>query len=139
HETVWVRNVDDDVQSNVRKGLDNRSRLLPGFRTAGLSRASRSSSIAGAMWSSREIAAPLPPSKRPCSMSPTKAGSDALLNRVYRRAIHFDCGLPGGLSREALLAALADCNEGHESLRPQPGLLHRDISIGNLIVSMDAR
>lgn len=32
-----------------------------------------------------------------------------------------------------LLAALADCIEGHESLRQKAGLPHRDISIGNLM------
>ncbi|KAB5513466.1 hypothetical protein GE09DRAFT_1013846 [Coniochaeta sp. 2T2.1] len=150
HETVQVRNADDDVRNNVRKGLDvtkatnyrqNRSRLSPSTSTAGLSRASRSSSIAGAKRSSDQSGAPLPPSKRPCSTSPTKVSSDALPNRVHRRIILCDYGLPiyEASSREALLAALADCIEGHESLRRKAGLLHRDISIGNLMVGQDNR
>ncbi|KAK4103865.1 hypothetical protein N658DRAFT_564856 [Parathielavia hyrcaniae] len=148
HETVRVRNADDDVQNNVRKGLDvtkatnyrqNRSPLSPSTSAAGLSRAGRSNSIAGSKRSSHEAGAPLPPSKRPCSTSPTKAGSDALPNRVHRRVILADWGIPiyEAGSREALLAALADCIEGHESLRRKAGLLHRDISIGNLMVSKD--
>ena len=148
HETVRVRNIDDDVRNNVRKALDvtkatnyrqNRSRRSPSTSTAGPSRVGRSSSIAGAKRSSHETGAFLPPSKRPCSTSPTKAGSDALPNRVHRRVILSDWGIPiyEAGSREALLAALADCIEGHESLRRKAGLLHRDISIGNLMVSKD--
>jgi hypothetical protein len=150
HETVQVRNADDDVRNNVRKGLDvtkatnygqNRSRPSPSTSTAGLSRAGRNSSIAGAKRSSDQSGAPLPPSKRPCPTSPTKAGSDALPNRVHRRIILCDYGIPiyEASSREALLAALADCIEGHESLRRKAGLLHRDISIGNLMVGQDNR
>ncbi|KAK4243176.1 hypothetical protein C7999DRAFT_44951 [Corynascus novoguineensis] len=150
HETVRVRNADDDVRNNVRKGLDvtkamnyrqNRSRLSPSTSTASLLRAGRSSSIAGAKRSSDQNGTTLPPSKRPCSTSPTKAGSDALPNRVHRRVILSDYGIPiyEASSREALLAALADCIEGHESLRREAGFLHRDISIGNLMVSQDNR
>lgn len=149
HETVQVRNADDDVRNNVRKGLDvttatnyrQGSRLPSSTSTAGLSRTGRSSSVAGAKRSSDQTDALLPPSKRPCSTSPTKTGSDALPNRVHRRIILSDCGIPiyEASSREALLAALADCIEGHESLRRKAGLLHRDISIGNLMVGQDDR
>ncbi|KAK3897955.1 dual serine/threonine and tyrosine protein kinase, partial [Staphylotrichum tortipilum] len=122
HETVRVQNADDDVQGNVRKGLDvtkatkyqeDRSRLPS---TIGLS-------------------------KRHCSASPTKAGSSVLPNRVHRRVILSDYGIPiyKAGSRQALLGALADCIEGHESLRQKAGLLHRDISIGNLMVGKDNR
>ncbi len=150
HETVRVRGVDDDVRGNVRKGLDatkatnyrqNRPRRSPSTSTstAGPSRVGRSSSIAGAKRSSHETGAFLPPSKRPCSASPTKAGNDVLPNRVHRRVILSDYGIPiyEADSQEALLAALADCIEGHESLRQKAGLLHRDISIGNLMISTD--
>ncbi|KAM7191172.1 hypothetical protein V8F33_009043 [Rhypophila sp. PSN 637] len=149
HETVRIRGKVDDVQGNVRRGLDvttatnyrqNRSRLTPNASTADLSRIGRSSSIAGAKRSSHEAGAPLPPSKRLCSTSPTKAGSDALPNRIHRRVVLSDYGIPiyEASSREALLAALADCIEGHESLRQKAGLLHRDISIGNLMISKDS-
>ncbi|KAK4095776.1 hypothetical protein N658DRAFT_570173 [Parathielavia hyrcaniae] len=148
HETVRVQGMDDDVRGNVRQGLDvtkatnywqNRSRRSPSTNTEGPSRVGRSSSIAGAKRSSHETGAFLPPSKRPCSTSPTKAGRDVLPNRVHRRVILSDWGIPiyKAGSRAALLAALADCIEGHESLRQKAGLLHRDISIGNLMVSKD--
>ncbi len=47
-----------------------------------------------------------------------------------------DWGIPiyEAASREALLATLADYIEVHESLRQKAGLLHRDISIGDLMV-----
>ncbi|KAK3689226.1 hypothetical protein B0T22DRAFT_513416 [Podospora appendiculata] len=149
HETVQVRNADDDVRNNVRKGLDitkatnyrqNRSRLPSRTSTPGLSRVTRSSSsAAGAKRSSHETGALLPPSKRPCSTSSSKAGGDALSNRVHRRVIVSDYGIPiyKAGSRQTLLAAMADCVEGHESLRRKAGLLHRDISISNLMVSKD--
>jgi serine/threonine protein kinase len=62
-----------------------------------------------------------------------------LPNRVHRRVILSDWGIPiyKARSREALLAALADYIEGHESLRQKAGLLHRDISIGNLMINKD--
>ncbi len=66
----------------------------------------------------------------------SKAGSDTLPNRVYRRVILSDWGIPicKAGSREALLAVLAECIEGHESLRQKAGLLHRDISLCNGIL-----
>ena len=145
HETVQVQGMDDDVLGNVRKRLDvtkatnyrqNRPRRSPSTNKAGPSRVGRSSSITGAKRSSRETGTFLPPSKRPCSASPTKAGSDALPNRVYRRVILSDWGIPicKAGSREALLAVLAECIEGHESLRQKAGLLHRDISLCNGIL-----
>jgi serine/threonine protein kinase len=39
-------------------------------------------------------------------------------------------------SRTSLLAALSGCIEGHESLR-KAGVLHRDISINNLLINED--
>ncbi|KAH8749209.1 hypothetical protein F5883DRAFT_622190 [Diaporthe sp. PMI_573] len=119
----------------------NRSRLSPSISTAGLSRAGRSSSIAGAKRSSDQTSAHLPPSKRPCSTSLTKAGSNTLPNQVHQRVILSNYGIPiyEARSREALPATLADCIEGYESLRRKAGLLHRDISIGNLMVSQDNR
>ncbi|KAK4131096.1 hypothetical protein BT67DRAFT_389147 [Trichocladium antarcticum] len=148
HETVQVRDADDDVRDNVRKGLDvtkatnyrpNRSRLSPGTSSVDLLRAGRSYSAASTKRSSDPTSAFLPPSKRPCSTLPVKAGS--VPNRIHRRVILSDYGVPiyKASSRETLLTALADCIEGHESLRQKAGLLHRDISIGNLMVSKDNR
>jgi len=91
--------------------------------------------------SSDQTSAPLPPRKRHYPTSPTKPASDMLLNRVHRRLILTDYGIPiyKAGSRQVLLGALADCIKGHESLRQKAGLLHRDISISNLMVGMDNR
>ena len=137
HETVLVRNADDDVQGNVRKGLDitkaanyqeDRSRL-PSTSATGSSPVSRSHNIAGTKRSSD------------CFASLTKAGSGMLPNRVHRRVILSDYRIPiyKAGSRQALLGALADCIEGHESLRQRAGLLHRDISISNVMVGKENR
>ncbi|KAL2168365.1 hypothetical protein VTG60DRAFT_7343 [Thermothelomyces hinnuleus] len=152
HETVRVRDAVDDVRNNVRKGLDvmkatnywqNRSRHAPSASksTAGLSHAGRSSSVTGAKRPSHETNAPLPPNKRPRSASPTKTSANTLPNRVHRRVILRDYGIPiyKAGSRGALLGALADCIEGHESLRRKAGLLHRDISLNNLMIDKDNR
>ncbi|KAL5903025.1 hypothetical protein ACKVV7_011466, partial [Pyricularia oryzae] len=63
---------------------------------------------------------------------------DALSNRVHRRVILRDYGNPvyKARSRSALLAALEGCIQGHESLL-KAGVLHRDISINNLIINED--
>ncbi|KAK3384287.1 hypothetical protein B0T24DRAFT_516412, partial [Lasiosphaeria ovina] len=149
HETIQVHSTDDDIRSNVRGGLDvttatnyrpERSMPPPSIIASRASRRGRNSSRAtGKKRSSSQIGAPLPPSKRSCSASPTKAGGDALSNRVHRRVILRDYGKPiyKASSRSALLAALEGCIEGHESLRRKAGLLHRDISINNLMINED--
>ena len=138
--------MDDDIRKNVRRGLDatkatnyRPSRSVPPSTTAtGASRKGRSSSAAGKKRSSSQTGAPLPPSKRSCSASPTKAGSGTIPNRVHRRVILRDYGIPiyKASSRAALLAALEGCIEGHESLH-KAGILHRDISINNLMINED--
>lgn len=143
HETVQVHRADDDIQRNVRGGLDvtravnyRRERsMLPSAISTSISRKGRSRSTA--KRSSSQTGAPLPPSKRPYSTSPIKAIS-TLPNRVHRRVILRDYGKPiyKASSRTALLAALKGCIEGHESLH-QAGFLHRDISINNLMINDD--
>lgn len=146
HETVRVRGKDDDVLSNVRKGLDIRTatnyRLECTTESPNASRVSTSrkgrSSTAGVKRSSSQAGAALPPSKRSCSASPTKAGGAPPPNRVRRRIILRDYGKPiyKASSRAALLSALKRCIEGHESLRGA-GFLHRDISVNNLMINED--
>lgn len=147
HETVQIHGTDDDIRNNVRQRLDvtratnyrlERSMPPPSIITFGASRKGRSSSAVGKKRSSSQTSAPLPPSKRSCSASPTKASGDALPNRVHRRVVLHDYGKPiyKASSRSSLLAALEGCIEGHESLR-KAGILHRDISINNLMMNED--
>ncbi|KAL2888933.1 kinase-like domain [Ceratocystis lukuohia] len=144
HETVQIHGADDDIQSNVRGGLDvTRASnyclehpMLPSSSTAGAPRKGRSISAAGTKRSSSHTGAPLPPTKRSCSTSLTKAGSQALLNRIHRRVIVRDYGksIYKASSRSALLAGFEGCIQGHESLY-KAGFLHRDISINNLMIN----
>ncbi|KAM3510126.1 hypothetical protein MY11210_006043 [Beauveria gryllotalpidicola] len=145
HEVVQIRGIDDDVRSNTRRGLDIRratnyrpARPMPRNNIAsGISREGRSSTSAGRKRSSSQSGAPLPSSKRSCSVSPTKAAS-MLPNRVHRRVIIRDYGMPiyKASSRSALLAAFEGCIEGYESLH-KAGFLHRDISVNNLMINED--
>ncbi|KAH8746786.1 hypothetical protein F5883DRAFT_381713, partial [Diaporthe sp. PMI_573] len=110
HEAVQIRRTDADIRSNARGGLDitraanyQPERAMPSSSfAASASRKGRSSSAA-----SRKR-------KRPCSISPTKAGSNAL-NRVHRRVILRDYGraIYKASSRAALLVALEGCIEDH--------------------------
>ncbi|KAK3332195.1 hypothetical protein B0T19DRAFT_439053 [Cercophora scortea] len=147
HETVQIHGANDDVRNNVRRGLDitratnyrpERPALQPAMAASDVSQRGRgSSAMAGEKRSSSQTGASLPHSKRTCSASPVKAGGD-LSNRVHRRVILRDYGKPiyKASSRTSLLAALSGCIEGHESLR-KAGVLHRDISINNLLINED--
>ncbi|KAK2667219.1 Argonaute linker 2 domain, partial [Fusarium oxysporum f. sp. vasinfectum] len=145
HETVQIDGVDDDIRNNVRRGLDitqaaNYRPERPIRRNnvvSGTSRERRGSTSARRKRSSRQVGAPLPSSKRSCSVSSTRAAS-SLPNRVHRRVILRDYGMPiyKASSRSALLAAFDRCIEGHESLY-KAGFLHRDISINNLMINED--
>ncbi|PGG98195.1 hypothetical protein AJ80_09573 [Polytolypa hystricis UAMH7299] len=142
HETVVVRGQIDDIRSNVRGGLNvveaRNYRLPPSTSTVGTPRKGLSKRPANAKRLYSQIGSPLPPSKRSCSASLKKAGSDALPNRVHRRVILRDYGKPiyAASSRSALLAALEGCIEGHESLY-KAGFLQRDISVDNLMINED--
>ncbi|KAI5456214.1 kinase-like domain-containing protein, partial [Mariannaea sp. PMI_226] len=95
-------------------------------------------SSAGAKRPSSETDATLPPTKQTCSASPTKASVETLPNQVHRRVILCNYGKPiyRARSRKGLLVALEGCIDGHESLH-KAGLLHRDISINNLMINED--
>ncbi|KAF7877724.1 hypothetical protein EAF04_001395 [Stromatinia cepivora] len=145
HETVQVLGTDDDVRSNVRKGLDitkaknyQSEYFMESPRTSMTGARKGNNSSSSLKRSSSQIDAPLPPSKRSCSISSMKAGNNALSNRVHRRIILRDYGEPiyNASSRIALLNALKGCIEGHESLH-KAGFLHRDISINNLMINED--
>jgi hypothetical protein len=143
HETVRVQGVNDDIQQSIRKGLDitkatnyRLGRTTPqSSANASVSRKERSSS-AGVKRPSSDADATLPPIKRSRPASPANAST----NRVHRRVILRDYGKPiyKAGSPMALLSALEGCVEGHELLY-RSGLLHRDISINNLMVNEDDR
>ncbi|KAI1306857.1 hypothetical protein F5Y03DRAFT_353239 [Xylaria venustula] len=139
HTTVRVGNNDDDIQGNVRKGLDVTKASNYGQERRAQSSQSRASST-GSNRSASQVGAPLPPNKRPRSgsMSPIKPGNQPLPNRIHRRIILRDYGKPiyKASSRVALLKALAGCIKGHKSLY-KAGFLHRDISINNLMINED--
>ncbi|KAI0544594.1 serine/threonine-protein kinase Sgk2 [Xylaria curta] len=134
HETVVVRGQVDDIRNNVRGELDiMKTNLCPELALSSTTemlgtKRKRSSSRPGT---------PPPPSKRPCLGSAD--GSSALPNRIHRRIIVRDYGkkIHKASSRVALLKALVGCINGHKSLH-EAGILHRDISIGNLIINEDA-
>lgn len=138
HETVQSSG-SDNVQNSLLRGLDaKRATDYAPSRTK--RRMDIASKVSGDGYntkkrSSSQTGAPLPANKRSCSASPADV---VVPSRVHRRVIVRDYGLPiyKASSRSALLAALQSCLEGHESLY-QAGLLHRDISINNLMINED--
>ncbi|KUI73048.1 hypothetical protein VM1G_08192 [Cytospora mali] len=145
HETVKVGNTDDDIQSNIRRDLDittaenyRVSRTSTAGTSTGITPRQGRSAAAGSKRSSSQIAAFLPPSKRSHSSSLKKPNRNSIPNRVHRRLVVRDFGEPiyKASSRVALLRGLEACIEGHESLY-KCGLLHRDISMNNLMINED--
>ncbi|KAJ5544154.1 hypothetical protein N7494_005433 [Penicillium frequentans] len=137
HETVRIRDQDDDVRSNDCE----QERSAPSTGPAGkidAPRKSRSSGRPNLKRSSSQTGASLLPNKRSCSASPTKASINPLPNRVHRRIVLRDYGKPiyKASTRTALLAALEGCIAGHQSLQ-RAGILHRDISVNNLLINED--
>lgn len=103
HTTVHVRSRVDDVQNNVRAGLDirtasnyrpERSGLLTDTNATIASRKGRSSGRSGMKRSSSQTGASLPPPKRSCTASPTKTPINPWPNRVHRRIVLRDYGEP---------------------------------------------
>ncbi|CAH0051592.1 unnamed protein product [Clonostachys solani] len=144
YETVRVRGANNDIQQNIRKGLDvteaanyrpGRAKLQSSTNVS-ISRKGRSTS-AGVKRPSSDADATLPPIKRSCLTSPTKASGERPPNRVHRRVILCDYGKPiyKASSAVVLLSALEGCVEGHELLYNAGP--HRDISINNLMVNED--
>ncbi|KAK5999082.1 Glucose N-acetyltransferase 1 [Cladobotryum mycophilum] len=147
-ETVQAGGLVDDVQNNIRKGLNvghgkrtNRpqkpspNRVFPArlcmrdiiqSRSAG---SKRSSSQSGMAESS---------SKRHRSESPTKQEATMPGNRVHQRIIMRDYGDPiyCAESLAVLLESIAQCVGGHKALY-DAGILHRDISLNNLLINTD--
>ncbi|KAI1826568.1 hypothetical protein F4861DRAFT_496615 [Xylaria intraflava] len=149
HETVRIRAKDDDVQANIRKGLDitkasnyriDCAQSLAveagifveiGKAVEAVEAVSRGNSSLKRPSDQTDVL--VPPSKR------SRLGSASHMphpNRIHRRVILCDYGKPiyRASSRVAFLGALEGCIQGHESLY-KAGFLHRDISINNLMVN----
>ena len=147
HETVIVGKKVDEIQGNVRRGLDvmkatnyrpEQSVGSSGTNAVGASSGDQGSSNAGTKRPASSTDAIPPPSKRSCLTSLAEVCSNELPNRVHRRVILRDYGkaIYKASSRSALLAALEGCIEGHKALH-KGGILHRDISINNLMINED--
>ncbi|KAH6635429.1 hypothetical protein B0J18DRAFT_47465 [Chaetomium sp. MPI-SDFR-AT-0129] len=145
HETVFARGEIDDIQHNIRRGLDvleptndplASSEVLLKVSVPGASREGPTNTIGLKRLFTQTNTTALPPNKRSCLASPTKANSSMRSNRTHTRIILRDCGKPiyKASSPSALLAALQGCIGGHESLH-KAGILHRDISINNLLIN----
>ncbi|KAG6269237.1 hypothetical protein E4U48_004343 [Claviceps purpurea] len=129
HETVQFDGRDDDILTCVRRGL----RKEPVWNTSirppsGLRRQETTDT------STKETDSSLHPRKKLRSSKSKKTTTEPE-NRVHRRLIVLDFGEPiyKASSRKMLLACLEKCIEGHWSLY-KAGILHRDISINNLMV-----
>ncbi|KAI1451235.1 hypothetical protein F4805DRAFT_464040 [Annulohypoxylon moriforme] len=139
HETIRVDDSVDDIQHGIRKGLDITK--ASNSKAQGLNTPRTSQLSQGSKRSSSQTGAPLPSSKRPRSESPVKRDPvhpSSPQNRIHRRVIVRDYGrnIYEASSCVALLAALESCIQGHKSLL-ETGILHRDISINNLMINED--
>ncbi|KAH9875489.1 hypothetical protein J1614_004310 [Plenodomus biglobosus] len=144
HETVRVRDRDDDITTSVRKGLDitkatnyKAAMSTPLSSTTGpLVWRRSSSSTAGMKRSSSSAGLLLLPSKR---IYQNSLPQPMIMNRIHRRVIVRDYGKPiyKASSPTRLLAAFERCIEGYESLHTRGGMLQRDISLNNLLVNED--
>ncbi|KAF2192053.1 hypothetical protein K469DRAFT_719131, partial [Zopfia rhizophila CBS 207.26] len=153
HETVHARGEMDDVRRNVRKGLSDtggrnpfqRRPTLPDAVTSpatssssrpGRGRSTSTSRTITRKRSSSCVETSMPPPKRSCSNSPVKQDAYQRRNRVHRRLIMRDIGksIYDANSLRAVLTGLLGGVKGHESLL-NAKILHRDISIGNIILN----
>ncbi|EKG09044.1 hypothetical protein MPH_13974 [Macrophomina phaseolina MS6] len=154
HETVHVGDAVDDVRENIRKGLSDAGGRNPIRRQSTVSSVI-SSAITSAVISSNSghgggkdecVSRKRPPSSVEGSMPPPppkRSRSDLTTrqdvprrNRVHRRVIMRDIGksLYEASSLRAMLIGLLGGVKGHQSLL-KAGILHRDISIGNVLLN----
>ncbi|PSN58875.1 hypothetical protein BS50DRAFT_663036 [Corynespora cassiicola Philippines] len=156
HETVFVGGNMDNVLANVRKGMNDQLGRNPLQRRAAHSVSamhSATSTASGARGgkgrsrsmnrslaqkrSSSDIQASMPPPERSCSNSPVKQDLQRRRNRVHPRLIMEDVGknLYEASAPLSILIGLIGGIKGHESLL-QAGILHRDISVGNIMLTV---
>ncbi|KAI9758368.1 MAG: hypothetical protein M1835_000602 [Candelina submexicana] len=150
HETIQVDGKNDDTVENVRRGLMKtcgrttfRQRPLndPGASASesrGKTVASRSQSpiLLRKRSSSSAQMAPRGGIKRSCSSLRSRNSEMLIHNRVHRRVITCDAGkaIYKASSRVAIMNGFIGAMSGHESLL-NAGILHRDISIGNIMLT----
>ncbi|EGR48810.1 uncharacterized protein TRIREDRAFT_61618, partial [Trichoderma reesei QM6a] len=137
HETVKVGSVLDDIRGNVRRGLDITAAVVS--LPADSEKSSPTTSVQGSSSNypipgQRET--PAGGSRRSSQSTQTSRNIEPE-NRVHQRLVTQSYGKPiyQASSLGALLAGLEGCINGHETLRRQAGLLHRDISINNLMIN----
>ncbi|KAJ6114174.1 hypothetical protein N7512_007619 [Penicillium capsulatum] len=135
---IWAFDRLCDYITTASNYRPERSVPSTGTGATDASRKGRISGRSGTKRSSSQTGTSLPSSKRSCSASSIKASISPPPNRVHRRIILCDYGKPiyKASTRAALLAALEGCITGHQSLQ-RAGILHRDISINNLMINED--
>ncbi|OJJ75837.1 hypothetical protein ASPBRDRAFT_51544 [Aspergillus brasiliensis CBS 101740] len=146
HGTVQVQDKDDDTQGAVRRGLDlkqgRRYRWNSNFAT--LDPTAKSSRGVPSTCNNTErkrtsshLSPPGPPAKRICTSSQAESEDDPNENREHRRVVVRDYGVPiyKAKSCVSMLNAVVRCIEGYESLHAKTGILHGDISTGNLLLN----
>ncbi|MCJ1281514.1 hypothetical protein MMC26_000834 [Xylographa opegraphella] len=147
HETVQVGAKNDDTLENVRKGLMKtcgrttfrqrpfKEPLLPASGSLRKSVASRGQSKS---LSSSSLAQMAPPAsnKRSCSSRLATDAETPTHKRVHRRVITKDAGKPiyKASSPIAIISGFIGAIYGHKCLL-DAGILHRDISIGNIMLT----
>ncbi|KAG6109306.1 hypothetical protein E4U31_007006 [Claviceps sp. LM219 group G6] len=149
HETVKIGGILDDVRHRIRRGLDvstasNYQECLSQDSSGATTNVLPMRQTITRTSTKRpfdQTDSALPPSKKICSESSRNTATDPPTgppNREHRRVIVQDYGKPiyKASSRQALLACLEGCIEGHKSLYDN-GVLHRDISITNLRINED--
>ncbi|KAH8731711.1 hypothetical protein GQ44DRAFT_745770 [Phaeosphaeriaceae sp. PMI808] len=144
HETVRIGGTVDDVLENVRKGLSDtagrnplQQRAAPFESITSPTTSLTSGPGRGRKRSRSGIDASMPPPKRSCSDSPVKQDMQRRRNRVHRRVIMRDVGktVYEARSPHGILTGLLGGIKGeHESLL-DANILHRDISIGNIMLN----
>ncbi|KAG6290580.1 hypothetical protein E4U09_004376 [Claviceps aff. purpurea] len=145
HETVKIGGMIDDVCHCIRRGLDTTTASNYQERLPQDSSGPTSEELPMRQTSARtstkrpfdQTGSALPPSKKTCARSLRITATEPQ-NVVHRRIIVQDYGkaIYKASSRKALLACLEGCIKGHKSLHDK-GILHRDISINNLMINED--
>ncbi|KAG6059780.1 hypothetical protein E4U32_003815 [Claviceps aff. humidiphila group G2b] len=145
HETVQFNGRDDDVLTCVRRGLRKEDSEQIGPESSSRApRGPRKNETSGTGTGTKETDSGLqvPPMKKIRSSRSNEIATEPQTeptNRVHRRLILKSFGQPiyKASSRKVLLACLQSCIEGHRSLH-KAGILHRDISINNLMLDEEA-